>query len=136
MAEVDYMHVCDFAFGGEGGKHCIIGIFSVIHAQTFPATHPYMAIAVGFNGTPHERLAARIELGRPNGDVLVGMDGQIAMNADGAAHLNANFVGLAFPEPGRYTIKVSSGGRTLTTQSLRLLRMPAAGATPPATPVH
>ena len=137
MADVEYMHVCDYAFSAEGGKQCIIGIFSVINANAFPAAHPYMTVATRFTGQPHERMNVRVEIGRPNGDVLAGMDCEITIDAEGGANLNANFIGLTFPDAGRYTVKVSAAGRALTTRSLRLVRMAGPGAAqPPAGPVH
>ena len=50
MAEVEFMHLCDYAFQAEGGKACIIGIFDGIGAHVFPATHMLMTIAVKFQG--------------------------------------------------------------------------------------
>lgn len=135
MAEVDYMHICDYAFKAEGGKSCIIGIFTVLNAATFPCTHPHMVLAVQLQGQPHEAIALKIEVGRPNGDVLAGLDAKLVAGADGTAFVNLNLINLQFPEPGRYTVKVLSGGRSLSTQSFQVRKAPApAGAVPPATP--
>ncbi len=46
MVEVDYMHICDYAFPAQGGKACIIGIFDRIHATSFPTVHPQMSVAI------------------------------------------------------------------------------------------
>src|SRR5216684_2597000 len=122
MAEVEYMHICDYAFPGQNGKPCIIGIFDRIGAPAFPAAHPLMAIAIQLRGTAHEMIPIKIELGRPNGDVLVKMEGQIVVNEGGGAFINFNLVNTQFPEAGRYTVKVSSTGKTLASHSLHLVK--------------
>jgi hypothetical protein len=125
MAEVEYLHVCDSAFMAEGGKHCIIGIFDVISAMSFPATHPTLTIAVRLRGQAHEVVPLRIELGRPNGEALgPPVQATVTVDEGGSAFINMNVVGTQFPEPGRYTVKISSGTRTLASHSLRLQKLP------------
>lgn len=120
MADVEYMHICDYAFPAEGGKPCIIGIFDRIGAQAFPVSHPFMSIAVQFRSTAREVVHVKIELVRPNGEVLIGMDGQVIVGESGSAFVNFNLVNTTFPEAGRYTIQVSSGGHSLASQSLQV----------------
>ena len=136
MAEVEYLHVCDYAFAAEGGKPCIIGIFDVIRVSNFPATHPVMAVAMRFRGLAHEVMAIKIELCRPNGDVLVTMQADVTGGPDGGAFVQVNMSGTQFPEPGRYTIKVSSAGRTLASHSLQVQKVqpPLQSARPGADP--
>jgi Family of unknown function (DUF6941) len=139
VADVEYMHLCDYAFQAEGGKPCIIGIFNGIGAHAFPATHMLMTIAIQFQGTSHEIAPVKIELGRPNGETLAAVEGQIALSSEGAAFIDFKLGNLHFPEPGRYTVSVSSSGRTLASQSLRLTKVTAPGVqgTPsPGTPLH
>ncbi len=131
MAQVEYLHLCDYAFAGEGGKACIIGVFEAISASVFPCTHPMMYVAAKFQGTPHEVVRARLEISRPNGEVLVQMEPELVMSADGTGNLHVQMVGIAFPEPGRYSVKILSGGRTLVSQSLHLTRLQSQGAQPP-----
>lgn len=134
MAEVDYMHICDHAFRTDSGKACIIGIFTHIFASSFPATHPQMVLAIQFQGTPHEVFAPKIEIGRPNGDVLGKMDGQnLTCDPEGGAFLVATMVGTPFPEPGRYTVKILAAGRPLATQSFQVRQMTAGQAPAPQT---
>jgi hypothetical protein len=135
MAEVEFMHLCDYAFQAEGGKACIIGIFDGIGAHTFPATHMLMTIAMQFQGQPHEVAPIKIELVRPNGETLAALEGQIAMSAEGVAFIEFKLGNLVFPEPGRYSVNVSSSGRTLATRSLRLTKLappPSVHSTPPS----
>jgi uncharacterized protein DUF6941 len=131
MATIDYLHVCDYAFADQGGKPCIIGIFDVIHAVTFPAMHPMMAVAMRIRGNPHELVQLKIELSRPNGEVLATIQGENSLSPDGSAFMQMNMAGLTFPEAGRYVIKVSSAGKTLTSHSLHLMKMQAPPQAPP-----
>lgn len=135
MATVEYLHVCDYAFAGEHGKQCIIGIFDAIHAHSFPTVHPMMALALRVRGNAHEVLPLKFELGRPNGDVLVTAQGDVTLGPDGSAFMQMQIGGAQFPEPGRYTIKVSSAGQTLTTHSLHLQKaQPPIQSAPPGLP--
>ena len=134
MAEIDYLHVCDYAFSMEGGKPCIIGIFDAIHSASFPAVHPHMAIALRIRGRAHEVVSVKIELGRPNGEVLATVQGDFTAGADGSAFLQMNMVNVQFPEPGRYTSNVSSEGRTLTSHALQLQKVQSSGQAGPQVP--
>jgi uncharacterized protein DUF6941 len=123
MTTVEYLHVCDYAFVGQGGKPGIIGIFDRISASAFPVAHPLMAIAIQLRGTAHETFPIKLELGRPNGDVLVAMDGRVSANDVGGAFMVFNLVNTQFPEAGRYVVKVLSGGQTLVSHGLHLTKM-------------
>jgi hypothetical protein len=138
--DVEYMHICDYAFTAEGGKACIIGIFDQVRATSFPATQAYMVAAIRLTGTPHESGDVRVEIGRPNGDVVTGATAHVTITAEGYANLNCNFVTIQFPSEGRYTFKVSTGGKTLATTSIRVLKVAQnpnqAPSAPSGRPVH
>jgi hypothetical protein len=136
MADVEYMHICDYAFPGQANKPCIIGVFDRITAPSFPAGHPFMSVAIQLRGTAHELVPIKMELGRPNGEVIVGMEGQIAVNEAGGAFINFNLINTQFPEAGRYVVKISSAGKTLTSHSLHLVKTqaPLQSAPPGSTP--
>ena len=123
MAEMEYMHVCDYAFFAHGGKPCLIGIFDRINALAFPIHYPFMAVTIQLRGNPHEVVPLKMELGRPNGDVLMKLEGQAVVEGDGSAFSAFNLVNAQFPDAGRYTVKVSTGGRTLATHSLHVQRV-------------
>ena len=123
MVEVEYAHLCDFAFPGENGKPCVIGIFDVINVVDFPAVYDRFQIAVQLRGAPHEEVNGRIEVGRPNGEVLATVPvPPMTMSTEGGAFLQVAVVNLGFPEQGRYVVKVISGARTLVSKSLQLRR--------------
>ncbi|MEE9184428.1 MAG: hypothetical protein V3U39_08095, partial [Acidimicrobiia bacterium] len=80
MAEVEYMHLCDYAFPGQGGKPCVIGIFDRIRTLGFPVTHGHMHLAVQLRGQQNEIVPITIELCRPNGEVLVKIEGRVSIS--------------------------------------------------------
>jgi hypothetical protein len=128
MADVEFMHLCDYAFQAEGGKACIIGIFDGIGAHVFPATHMLMTIAVKFQGQAHEIAPVKIEVVRPTNESLAAVEGQIGLGPDGGAFIDFKLMNLQFPEPGRYAVRVTSEGRVLASQSLHLTAVKAPGA--------
>jgi hypothetical protein len=128
MADVEFMHLCDYAFQAEGGKACIIGIFDGIGAHVFPATHMLMTIAVKFQGQAHEIAPVKIEVVRPNSESLAAVEGQIGLGPDGGAFIDFKLMNLQFPEPGRYSVRVTSEGRILASQPLHLTAVKAPGA--------
>lgn len=140
MAEVEYLHLCDYAFLADGGKPCVIGIFDTIAGPNFPLTHPQMAIAFKVQGTPHAVVPITIELTLPNGETMMSVNGQVALSSEGAAFIDFKLHNIQFPEPGRYAVRVLSNGRALGTQTLRLekisVQMPPAPMPPAAMPVH
>ena len=79
MVEVDYMHICDYAFPAQGGKACIIGIFDRIHATSFPTVHPQMFVALQLRGQRGEACELKVELIKPDGDVLASLDAKVAV---------------------------------------------------------
>ena len=121
--QVEYLHVCDFAFPAQGGKPCIIGIFERIAGPQFPLTHAVMCIAVQLRDVPHGTIQVGIELGRPNGDVIAKINGEAPASSDGGAFINLNLVNTTFPEPGRYTVKVTSHNQTLAVRSIQVMRL-------------
>jgi hypothetical protein len=120
MVTIEYLHICDYAFPAEGGKPCVIGIFDVIHATTFPAMHPHMAIALRLRGHADEVVPVKIELARPNGDVLTTLESDVTVGQDGSSFIAMNMINMQFPDPGRYIFKVTSAGHTLISHSLQL----------------
>jgi Family of unknown function (DUF6941) len=142
MAEVEYIHICDYAFLADGGKPCVIGIFDTIAGPTFPLAHPQMAIAFKVQGPPHAVVPITIEFALPNGQSMMSIDGQVALSSEGAAFIDFKLHNIQFPEPGRYLVRVLSAGRALATQPLRveqiaMQQMPQMPPQmPPSTPVH
>ena len=136
MAEVEYMHLCDYAFPGQSGKPCVIGIFDRIRALAFPVTHGHMHLAVQLRGQQNEIVPIKIELCRPNGEVLVKIEGRVSISPHGGSFTDFILSNIRFPEPGTYTVKVLSAGRPLATQSLYLQQVEHDPQPPPGMPLH
>ena len=123
MLSVDYLHPCDYAFLADGGKPCIIGIFDVLNTTSFPTTHPLMCIAMQLVGRAHEVGQIKVQLDRPNGDIVAAIDGAMTMNEDGKAFVCMNLMAITFPDAGRYPVKVLSNGECLATRSMTVRRV-------------
>lgn len=132
MAQVDYLHLCDLAFMDEAGKHCIIGMFDIVRAISFPCTHPTMTVAMRVLSQPGEAIKLKFELGRPNGNVIVTLPMDIVAGPDGGANINLNLQQVQFPEAGRYTLKIVQGQETLASRSIRLQKIDPPQQAPPA----
>jgi hypothetical protein len=127
--QVDYLHVCDYAFRAENGKPGIIGIFDYISSVTFPTTHAYMCVAVQFRGQPGHVATIRLVIESQAGEKVFDMPEQkIAFSDTGGAFFNANLLGLTFNAPGRYSVVAMAQGAVLATQSLQLKKIEARAA--------
>ena len=125
MVEVDYMHICDYAFPAQGGKPCIIGIFDRIDATSFPTVHPQMSVAIHLLGRQGEAFQLKVELVKPDEDILATLNAQTAISVGGGAFVHLRMMQINFPTPGDYTFRVSADDRLLVTQTLFLRRLDA-----------
>ncbi len=125
MADVEYMHICYYAFPAQGGKACIIGIFDRIHATSFPTVHPQMSVAIHLRGQRGEACELKVELIKPDGDVLATLNAQVAVSSAGSVFVHLHMLSVKFPVPGDYTFRVSADDRLLVTQTLFLRRLDA-----------
>ena len=125
MAEVDYMHICDYAFPAQGGKACIIGIFDRIHVTSFPTLHPQMSVAIHLLGRQGEACQLKVELVKPDGGILATLNAQVTFSVAGTAFVHLQMLAIKFPTPGDYTFRVSANDRLLVTQTLLLRRRDA-----------
>lgn len=121
--DVDYMHICDYAFIGEAGKAGVIGIFETINTLTVP-TSLTMHLAIKLIGNANEAFKIKIAVQKPSGENLTGdLGAEGAVNPDGTVVICVGLNGVQFPDFGRYTVKVSSEARTLVSQSLRVQKL-------------
>ena len=125
MAEVDYMHICDYAFPAQGGKPCIIGILDRITVTSFPTVHPQMSVAIQLRGQQGEACQLKVELVKPDGDILATLNAQVVISVGGGAFVHLHMMQINFPTPGDYTFRVSADDRLLVTQTLLLRRRDA-----------
>jgi hypothetical protein len=87
-------------------KKSLIGIFNQIATASFPCTHPRVAVFVCLTeGRGNYSARLRI-IHEETGVVVADLNGPIQFpDANAVVELNFDFVGLAFPQPGLYSIE-------------------------------
>jgi len=87
-------------------KKSLIGIFNNIGTQNFPCRHPQVCVFVSLTEGRGE-CAARLRIVHDEtNQVVAEVDGKIQFpEIHTVVELNFNLVGLAFPEPGMYSIE-------------------------------
>ena len=121
--QVEYMHLCDYAFQSDRGKPGIIGIFDSITCPSFPSGHPLMCIAVQLRGQAGHVVPIRLVLEAPNGEKLVDLpEQQVTLSPAGSAFINANLMGVPLKSPGRYSVLVMSQGAVLASVTMKVVK--------------
>lgn len=130
MAEVKYLHVCDYAFLAEGSKPCLIGVFKTITAHNFPATHPFFSVAFFAEAEPNQQLNFQVAIEGPPNAAVVPLRSYVQTTAgsSGGAFVVINAMGLIFTTEGRYKVSVLSGADELASTDLFLVPAPNAAA--------
>lgn len=103
----------------------MIGIFDIIQASAFPFVHAQLSIALRLRGQAHEIVPLKVELARPNGEVLITLQHDFTVSTDGSAFIHLNLTNTQFPDAGRYVVKVTSAGQVLTSHSLQVQKLQA-----------
>lgn len=124
MAEVDWLHVADYAFYDKSGKVCLIGIFDTIRAQRVPAQHPLMSIALKVIGNPKERFKTRLEFKRPSGELLFDLKGEGVLGDVGGADLTLTANNVTLPDFGIYSLAAYINDRLSRSVSITVARTP------------
>ncbi len=88
------------------GKKSLIGIFNQIGTQNFPCRHPQLCVFVSLT-EGRGQCAARLRIVHDESNhVVAEVNGNIQFpDVHVVVELNFNLVGLAFPEPGMYSIE-------------------------------
>ena len=88
------------------GKKSLIGIFNRVSAANFPCTHSRLAIFVCLT-EGHGDYGARLRIVHEETGVIVAdLNGPIQFpDVNGVIEMNFDLVGLAFPQPGLYSIE-------------------------------
>jgi len=118
------------------GKQSLIGMFSVIHAQRFPVTHPQLAVFTSLTGG-HGKVPMTICIVDANEarNPLVRGQGTVEFqNPLAVANLALQFHGLTFPEPGQYRVQLLSRGTLMREARLRLVKAQMRPKAPPSGP--
>jgi len=88
------------------GKKSLIGIFNQIGTSNFPCRHPQLCVFVSMT-EGRGQCAARLRIVHDQSEhVVAEVNGNIQFpDVHVVVELNFNLVGLAFPEPGMYSIE-------------------------------
>ncbi|MCH7591260.1 MAG: hypothetical protein IH989_00570 [Planctomycetes bacterium] len=118
------------------GKQSLIGMFSRIHAQRFPASHPqlcvYVALTEGYGETD---LEIRIVDANDERPPLVAGKGKVKFQSPRAiANLALQFHGLTFPQAGEYRVQLWSSGTLLREARLEIHQIKLRRNKPPNGP--
>lgn len=119
------INICDTIIrDGRTKKVSLIGLFSVINAQTFPVKHPLMHVYVAMtNGHGRQRINIRFTK-MSDGATLVGMQGDIMFeNPLQVAELNVEWMGVTFDEPGDYLVEVLCDGKPIGDRKFKVINL-------------
>lgn len=103
---VEAILFCDHIIDDRTGKKSLIGIFEAIGVSSFPARHSRMFLYVRFSGAPGERFAPTIRIDGPGGVLVDFTTPEIAVGPAGTIETSGDFVGLEFPAPGPYAVRI------------------------------
>lgn len=114
-SKLNFAHVCDFAFNGEEGKLCIIGVFKNIFLRDILKPHAQMFVVTNIltNGADnfHKQEIKLVKVGE-NEDVIkpISLDFSLKENASQSPEVEigaiAQFNNIQFPEFGKYSFKI------------------------------
>ena len=137
LPDVLSMVVCDQIITDRvTGKQSLIGMFSRIHAQGFPTSHPqlcvYVALTEGYGETD---LEIRIVDANDERPPLVSGKGKVKFHDPRAiANLALQFHGLTFPQAGEYRVQLWSGSTLLREARLEVHQLKLRRKNPPENP--
>ena len=120
----DIFTLCDFAQESDG-KMTVVGAFDTIYARQFPATHPFMCLALRLRFYIHEAGAhsMRIAFAGPDGADAAGpIEGELAVSdlagSSRVVHSVFTFVNTPMQREGVVGITLSIDGREVLTSPL------------------
>ncbi len=113
MLNLNFALVCDSFIPGERSKYSLIEIFDKLIAKNeLPASRLRTAVVVGTSGragtyTEHIQI-----VNQETEEVIMEATGEVTIDKDGSRNVFvANFLGLSFPNYGKYWIKVTIDGQ-------------------------
>ena len=131
------MLVCDHIITDRlTGKQSLIGMFSKVHAASFPASHPQLCIFVALtDGHGKAELTIRVVDSNEDRPPIVAGKGTVKFSDPRAiAHLALQFHGLTFPAPGQYRVQLYCHGELLREARLELVQAQPRRPKPPTKP--
>jgi len=115
------------------GKRTILGTFSVIHAQHFPAIHGLVAVHVALtDGYGKYPLELRLVDAKEEGDPLLRAKADVDFEDPRMVlELDFHFQGIEFNNPGEYRFQVFTGADLLMERRLLVLSVDQPGSSEP-----
>jgi hypothetical protein len=116
MAEpkLKFAHVCDYAFNGENGKLCVIGIFKNITVQNSEQPHPQMFIVTNIavdTGRDYKQIIKLVKEEKPDENIIKPIEISVGFGKEsGQSSVEFGFIGqlnnIKFKESGKYLVKI------------------------------
>jgi len=125
------INVCDTIIRDEHTKKVsLIGLFSAIHARTFPAVHPSMCVYIALtNGHGTCKLDVRFNRASDN-QIVADMQGEIEFEDPlKVIELNLELQSLTFEKPGEHNVEVLCDGQHIGSRKFFVNQIPAAIST-------
>ena len=118
--DLQFSIVCDSVRREDNGKMMFIGIFEVIGARNFPATHNELFIANRWiKGMGNFTEKTRIVNSRDNRVAVETKDVNFELKAIESSHtVISKFVNIVFQEPGKYQVEVILNGEIVRSYPL------------------
>ena len=117
MAEIIWVHLCDYAFSERFGKASIIGEFDRIYSPKFPTKFPQLFLALKMRLANEERFTLEIVFRAPDGNIIAGStvpEERMKLNqGNQKAVFIFAFYNLNLPEPGEYSVDIRVNGTTV-----------------------
>jgi len=113
--DLQFSIICDSIRREDNGKMMFIGIFEVIGAKTFPATHHELFIANRWiKGMGSFTEKARIINSKDNKVVVETRDVNFELKSIDSSHtVISKFVNIVFHEPAKYQVEILLNGEVL-----------------------
>ena len=110
MIKLQFAHICDKAITDPDGKLYLLGIFSNINSEGFPAAHPSIAVVSAWAGERGARSTVQLVL-VDKGGTTVFETKPLGIEIEGPQHLLiSNINNLILPREGTYTFQLRSNG--------------------------
>jgi hypothetical protein len=138
MAEIIWVHLCDYAFSDRSGKSSIIGEFDRIFAVKFPIKFAQLFVVLKIRLAQGERFTLETVIRAPDGHTIASStvpEERMMLNPGSQnAVFNFGFYTLIFPEPGEYAVDIRVNGTTVHVLPLHAETIPPPTANlPPQT---
>jgi len=133
--ELDFAFLADAADVASGKLFVLGGAFDTIHVQSFPASHPVLAVAIRLLLSPNDldrKHALQILLLDADGKHIASASGELTVpkSPDAPAGwkqtvlLPLRFLNVPFKEAGHYSIEILANEKMLKAIPLRVMPIP------------